>query len=58
MAEAGVLAFNIKAVLGHVNIQMTERYAYATADGVRGAVEVLAGQSGHNLVTSKAGGKG
>jgi integrase len=57
MAEAGVSAFNIKAVLGHANIQMTERYAHATPDGVRGAVEALAAQSGHTLVTFRAEGK-
>ena len=58
MAEAGVSAFNIKAVLGHANIQMTERYAHATPDGVRGAVEALVQKDGHNLVTFRAARKG
>jgi integrase len=58
MAEAGVSAFNIKAVLGHANIQMTERYAHATTDGMRAAVEALAQKDGHKLVTFRAERKG
>ncbi|HEX8073219.1 MAG TPA: site-specific integrase [Pyrinomonadaceae bacterium] len=51
MAEAGVSAFDIRDVLGHANIAMTQRYAHATPEGKRRAVEALAGKDGHKMVT-------
>jgi integrase len=56
MAEAGVSAFDIRDVLGHANISMTQRYAHATPEGKRRAVEVLAGKDGHKMVTIKQAG--
>ena len=55
MAEAGVDAFTIAAILGHSNVQMTARYAHATVEARRRAVEVLAEKPGHNLVTAEFG---
>jgi len=42
MAELGVDAFTIAAILGHKSVQMTARYAHATSPGTRQAVEKLA----------------
>ena len=41
LAESGVDVFTIAALLGHTNVQMTARYAHATGEGMRKAVEGL-----------------
>lgn len=41
MAELGVDPFTISAILGHTNVQMTAKYAHATGEGTRRAVEAL-----------------
>jgi integrase len=41
LAEMGTDPFTISAILGHTNVQMTARYAHATSDGTRRAIEGL-----------------
>ena len=43
LAESGVDTFTISAILGQTTVQMTARYAHATSDGTRRAVEALGG---------------
>ena len=42
MAEAGVDVFTLGAILGQSDIRMTRRYAHATDESKRKAVEKLA----------------
>lgn len=55
MADAGVDAFTIAAILGHASLQMASRYTHATDEGKRKAIGGLSkhGQeSCHKIVTS------
>jgi len=42
---------DVKAVLGHASIMLASRYAHASHDGKRRAVEAISNGAGHNLVT-------
>jgi integrase len=55
MADAGVDAFTIAAILGHADLRMTARYTHTLESRKREALEKLAdfGNSGHNPVTMK-----
>lgn len=57
MADAGVDIFTLAAILGHSDIRMTRRYAHATDESKRRAVEKLTrnGQSRDASVTKEEG---
>ncbi len=55
MADAGVDAFTIAAILGHASLQMASRYTHATDEGKRRAIGALSRHSPencHKIVTS------
>ena len=43
LVQAGVPLFDVKEVLGHSTIRMTERYAHFAPENVRAAVDKLPG---------------
>lgn len=51
MAEVGTDPFTISAILGHSSVQMTAKYAHATGEGTREAVERL-GEYGQDKIIS------
>ncbi|MBI3653811.1 MAG: site-specific integrase [Acidobacteria bacterium] len=55
MADAGVDAFTIAAILGHADLRMTARYTHTLESRKREALEKIAdlGKSGHKSVTMK-----
>jgi integrase len=55
MADAGVDAFTIAAILGHADLRMTARYTRTLESRKREALEKIAnfGKSGHKSVTKK-----
>jgi len=52
LAQNGVSVVLIKELLGHADIKTTMRYSHLTPQAIRGAVETLANNFGHHLVTT------
>lgn len=51
LAQNGVSIVVIKELLGHADIKTTMRYSHLTDSAIRGAVETLNTNNGHNMVT-------
>ena len=57
LVSASVALTEVRDLLGHTTVKMTERYAHLASDNVRAAVALLEGgesQSGHTETMNKA----
>lgn len=51
LAQNGVSIVLIKELLGHADIKTTMRYSHLSASAVKGAIDTLSKDIGHNMVT-------